>query len=363
MALHRYLLVLALLPALLAPVSSQGDPLYSVSFVPLAHFTPYDMNNAGQVVGTRAYNAILYDGLQRVIGIPDAESAYAYGINDAGAITGVYLSRSDNFAHAFVYQDGNLRDLGRDTAGYGINAQGDVVGVTNSATGTTGFVDRNGTLTELGNLGAGNYGQARGINAYGQIVGDSTLSAGLPDAARHPFLYSNGTLQDLGTLGQRDNNSAVAINDAGQIAGYSDATDGTTHAFLYEDGVMRDLGGFGTSQMEIHNINAHGAFVGTAITGAAGDVPFISLNGALADLNTLIDPALGWALYAAYANNDLDQIIDSGCFEHVCGLVRLDLLSAVPEPDVTWMLASGLLVLALAMPRRRPRRGTLFTTA
>lgn len=360
MSLHRYLLALAFLPALIAPVSSQAAPLYSVNFLPSAHFAPYGMNNAGQIVGTRAYAAILYDDLQKIIDLPDAQSAFAYGINDAGAITGVYLSRSDNHSHAFVSQGGNLRDLGGGTAGYGINAQGDVVGVKQTTTGATGFIDSNGTLTALGNLADGNYGRAWAINAHGQIVGDSTLTAGSSDAARHPFLYSNGILQDLGTLGQRDNNSAVAINDAGQIVGFSDVADGITHAFMYDGGVMSDLGGFGTPRMEIHNINAHGRFVGTAHTGAAGDVPFVSLNGMLADLNTLIDPALGWTLYGAYVNNDLDQIIGEGCFDHVCGLVRLDLLSAVPEPDAAWLLASGLLV--LAVPRRRQRRSNLFAT-
>lgn len=364
MSLLRYLLALALVPVLLAPLSGRAAALYSVSFLPSGDFQPYDMNNAGQIVGPRfggtRYYAALYDGSLSDIAIADAASSIGRGINAAGAATGVYLSASDNYSHAFVYQNGNLRDLGGGTSGYGINAQGDVVGQIQTDYGSTGFIDTNGTRTEIGNLGTGTIGLARSINVHGQVVGESTLAAG-SDATRHPFLYSNGVLQDLGTLGQGDNNSAIDINDAGQIVGYSDATDGTTHAFLYDAGLIHDLGGFGTTLMDIENLNAHGRFVGTAFSTPTGDVPFVSLNGALANLNTLIDPALGWELYGAYVNNDLDQIIGGGCHEGMCGLVRLDLIGAVPEPGAAWLLVPGLLVLAVA--RRNPLRSSLFATA
>lgn len=363
--MHRYLFALAFLSALLAPLPSQAAPLYTVSFLPDAQFSPYAMNNAGQIVGTRGgagLRAVFYDGARQFLTLPDAESSLAYGINDAGAVTGVYLSLTDSNAHAFVYRNGSLRDLGAGTAGFGINASGDVVGVAQAAGGgNTGFLDRNGVRTELGNLGAGTSAQALGINDRGQIVGNSTLGAETENAPTHPFLYSDGALLDLGTLAGANDNSAVAINNAGQVVGYSEAADGSAHAFVYEGGVMRDLGGFGTAQMNIRNINQHGRFVGTAITGAGGDVPFVSLGGRLVDLNTLIDPALGWTLYSADLNNDFDQIVGSGCYQGMCGLVRLDLAGAVPEPRAAWLLVPGLLVLVGA--RRRQRRGEAFAGA
>lgn len=364
MPLRRYLLALAFLPVLLAPALCPAAPLYNVDFLPDADFSPYAMNNAGQIAGTRggaSLYAVLYDGGRADLGIPDAEASLAYGINSAGAVTGVYLSLSDSNSHAFVYQNGMTRDLGAGMAGYGINAHGEVVGVKQTASGSTGFIDRNGAITEIGNLGAGLDGRALAVNDHGQVVGDSTLGAEAADASRHAFLYSDGVLLDLGTLGQGGNNSAVAINNAGQVAGFGDAADGTAHAFLYDGGVMRDLGGFGTTQMSIYNVNEHGRFVGTAVTGAGGDVPFISLGGKLVDLNTLIDPALGWQLYGAYVNNDLDQIIAGGCHDHVCGLVRLDLIGAVPEPGAAWLLAPGLAMLAVT--RRGAQRRGLFAAA
>lgn len=360
MQLHRHLLALAFL----LPLSGQAAPLYTASFVLDTNiFTPSDMNNAGQIVGTdggSSLRAVFFNGTRQDIGIADAESSLGYGINNAGAITGVYLSRTDSDSHAFVYQNGNVRDLGAGTTGFGINAAGDVAGSARTVDGNTGFIDKNGVMTNIGNLGTGRFGRALAVNDVGQVVGDSTVTA-TDDALRHPFLYSNGTLLDLGTLGQGTDNSATAINNAGQIAGYSDAPDGTMHAFLYDGGVMQDVGGFGTSQMVINSRNEHGRFVGTAVTGASGDTPFMLLGNKLVDLNTLIDPALGWELYAAYANNDLDQIVAGGCHDHVCGLVRLDLIGAVPEPQAAWLLAPGLLVLALA--RRRPLRSDVFATA
>lgn len=360
MFLRRYRLALAFLPVLLASALCPAAPLYNASFLPDADFSPYAMNNAGQIAGTRystSLYAVLYDGSRHDVGIADAEASLAYGINTAGAVTGVYLSLSDSNSHAFVYQDGITRDLGAGMAGYGINRQGTVVGVKQTAGGSTGFIEKNGAITEIGNLGSGLDGRALAVNDHGQVVGDSTLGAASEGAPRHSFLYSDGALLDLGTLGQGGNSSAVAINNAGQVAGFSDAADGTAHAFLYDGGVMRDLGGFGTSQINIYNLNQHGRFVGTAVTGAGGDVPFISLSGKLIDLNTLIDPTLGWELYGAYLNNDLDQIIAGGCHDHVCGLVRLDLIGAVPEPDGAWLLIPGLGMLA-GLRRRQLRNKT-----
>jgi hypothetical protein len=114
---------------------------------------------------------------------------------------------------------------------------------------------------------------------------------------------------------------------------------------------MKDLGGFGEGTLDIHDLNEHGMLVGTASTEEEGLVPFISLGDALVDLNTLIDPALGWRIFSARATNDLGQIVGYGCRDATCGLVRLDLASAVPEPASALLLVPGLLILTAA--RRR----------
>lgn len=295
---------------------------------------------------------MLYSGgVLTDVGNLGGRESYANAINDAGAVTGSTLLASGE-QHAFLYQGGSTLDLGAGTAGYGINARGDVVGSMQTADGTTGFLYSAGKLTALGNLGTGKNGIAVDINDHGVIAGDTATGPDLSTSPRHPFLFRDGELRDLGALGEHRINSAIAINNAGQVAGYSGSDDAYTHAFLYERGVMKDLGGFGDAALEIHDLNEHGTLVGTASTEEEGLVPFMNLGDALVDLNTLIDPALGWHLFSAYANNDLGQIVGYGCQGDNCGLVRLDLLGAVPEPGGVWLALAGLLMLPCARRSR-----------
>ena len=83
-------------------------------------------------------------------------------------------------------------------------------------------------MSDLGTLdGANSY--ASGINARGQVVGDSdTASSG-----RHAFVWENGTLTDLGTLGG-SNSFALAINANGTIVGLSSNSTGEFHATLWK---------------------------------------------------------------------------------------------------------------------------------
>jgi probable HAF family extracellular repeat protein len=351
MFLHRYLVVLALL----APLPGQANPLYTASFLSGVDFVPTGMNNAGQITGFAgtsdgAVHAVLYaGGVLTDLGGLGGKDSYAQAINDAGDMTGAFVSATGEH-HAFLYQDGSVRDLGAGTTGYGINARGDVVGSRQTADGVTGFLYRDGNLINVGNFGSDRDAKAVDINDHGAVAGDMTTGAGATN--RHPFLYQNGHVHDLGPLYPDENTGAIAINNAGQIAGYSTGADGWMRAFLYHDGIMQNLGGFGESLLEIHDLNEHGTLVGTASTEEEGLIPFMNLGGALVDLNTLLDPELGWHIFSAYVNNDLGQIVGYGCQGETCGLVRLDMAGAVPEPGTSWLLLSGLITLAGAARRR-----------
>lgn len=360
MLLRKFLAPIALLSTLLTPLHSQADPLYSVNLLPGGvDFAPTAMNNAGQIVGfadtgAGVAHAVLYaDGALRDIGVTGNVVSFAHAINDTGAVAGTFVSGGEQ--HGFLYRDGTFTDLGGGTSGEGINARGDVVGGRQSASGLSGYVYRDGVLTELGNLGAGTQDMARDINDLGNIAGYSTIAFDTDPPTVHPFLSNGGAMQDLGPLGANNVTRAVAINNAGQVAGYSEGVDGA-HAFLYRLGVMQDLGNLGSEALSIHGMNEQGTLVGTASNEEQGLIPFISLGNALVDLNTLIDPTLGWQIFSAYANNDLGQIVGWGCQGESCGLVRLDLASAVPEPGFAWLLAPGLLVLAARQCRIRGQR-------
>ena len=94
------------------------------------------------------------------------------------------------------------------------------------------------TVTDLGTLG-GTYSNGFGINAAGQVVGVSDTI--LYKTTEHAFLYSNGMMTDLGTLGGT-NSFGNGINDAGQVVGWSYTTGNQVQdAFVSSNGVMSDL--------------------------------------------------------------------------------------------------------------------------
>lgn len=333
----------------LVPCISRADALYTITALPAA-FNPSDINNAGQMAGvvyadmTTPHAAIYTDGSVTDLGSIGATWSYASALNEVGAVTGNF-DTADGASHAFLYQNGVVHDLGAVNA-LGLNAAGDVVGQAYNAQGASGFLYHAGTMTDIGHLGTGTTSLAAAINDSGQIVGESDTAAEL-HAPSHPYLYDHGTLVDLGTLAGREVNSAVAINNAGQVAGYSESANGGMHVFFYEHGVMTDLGSFGGRDVTIGGMNQLGQVVGTGNTWDGPDVPFISSNGALVDLNTLIDATLGWTITSALDINDHGQIIADACRAGQCSAIRLDLASAVPEPGALCLLLPGLLLLLL----------------
>ncbi len=146
-------------------------------------------------------------------------------INSSGVVVGDCYSTAGN-RQAFVYSGGStatvlpmLSGSYNESFPYGINASGQIVG---QCTGSGdsyahAFLYNNGTLTDLGTFG-GNYTVAFGINDAGTIVGFSDDS----NRVDHAFIYANGTMTDLNSLVSSSGwNLAVAqsINDNGWITG------------------------------------------------------------------------------------------------------------------------------------------------
>jgi probable HAF family extracellular repeat protein len=204
-----------------------------------AHSHPFDLNNAGQVVGGSGGHAFLWDAANGMtdLGLPVGFTYnFASDINESGQVTGsAYDSVSGqtstilwdaiNGMTALGAGPGNM--YGRAT---GINDAGQLVGYSaflwtpNSPNGLSG------SFTDLGMLPDAIDSFANGLNNAGQVVGYCTVAEEFPTGGdpayetryrNHAFLwdaaFGMADLQNLVLYGC-EATRAVAINDDGAIA-------------------------------------------------------------------------------------------------------------------------------------------------
>jgi probable HAF family extracellular repeat protein len=116
-------------------------------------------------------------------------------------------------------------------AAFDVNASGQVVGYgwsEDNAEEEYAFLWDKSVITNLGTL-VGRESTAYGINAVGQVVGVSDNAAG-----RHrAFIWTNGVMKDLGTLGG-SNSLAYDVNRAGHVVGLAMTASGLWHATLWK---------------------------------------------------------------------------------------------------------------------------------
>jgi probable HAF family extracellular repeat protein len=138
----------------------------------------------------------------------------------------------------FFWENGTMIDVGTlgGVCGYAtdLNNLGQVIGNSDLAGDLTFHPfswTKSGGMKDLGTFGGDN-GQANALNDAGEIVGKADFPGNqLHDA----FLWKNGTMTDLGNLGKTSD--ALAINSSGQIVGASRINDdGEIRAFLWENG-------------------------------------------------------------------------------------------------------------------------------
>jgi probable HAF family extracellular repeat protein len=245
------------------------------------------------------------------LGTLGGSNSQATGINATGEVTGVSFTAGGSAVHGFLWNGTTMIDIGTlggsTSLGLGINAAGQVTGTSYvpgnngpfpPSTGPThAFLWNGATMQDLGTLPGGsasNGSVGHGINDAGEVTGDSfTTTFGPPD---HAFLWNGTTLQDLGTLGGRDS-IGFAINNAGEVTGDADTPISIMgqpiyHAFLWNGTTMQDLGtlpaGAGAISVGI-GINAAGDVTGVSDT-TADQHAFLWNGTTMQDLGTLGGP-------------------------------------------------------------------------
>ncbi|SHH67356.1 DUF3466 family protein [Massilia sp. CF038] len=346
MSLRHTLSILSLTLFATLPPSASAAPKYAVSIVGIAGSRATGINAAGTVIGNQPSGANTHafkhqNGVITDLGTLGGPNARAAGINNAGKIVG---NADDGLGHtrAFLWVAGSMTDLGTfggDNSGASaINNHDDIVGSADMPPGpnsySSAFLLRPGVLMQdLGRIEAADPeggSHAAGINDKRKVVGGSVVGEFTPpESPFHAFLYACEEMKDLGTLGGQFS-TAYAINAHGKVVGEASTPElMNNRAFSYFLGVMKNLGTLpGGGLSSARAINDKGEIVGYALAelggGSSWQKAFLYRFGTMHDLNTLINPALGWSLREANAINNKSQIAATGCKAGVCHALRLD---------------------------------------
>jgi len=206
---------------------------------------------------------------------PGGWFAFAAGVNNHGIVVGgsCVPPQQCNYpetTNGFSYSNGVFTAINYpgalSTGAFGINDLGQIVGgycLTVTVCGQSqiatdhGFLDSNGTFTELDYPGARNT-QAMAINKTGVIVGeyDDPITGG-----PHSFLYQNGQYKIIDFPGALSTH-ASAINNAGVVAGYYELPTAQVLGFIYNKGQFYTVMHLGPST-GLSGINDRDIIVGT----------------------------------------------------------------------------------------------------
>ena len=265
------------------------------------------INNSGQVAGSIGNQAILWNGTTPTVlgSLSGITNSYAMGINNSGQIVG-----------------------------YGWGSTGQAVG--NLWNGTTP-TSLSGTSTYV-----------YGINNSGQVAGSIGNQAALWNGTTSTIIGSPGS-------------AALAINDSGLTAGYISTYSWTAgsgqQATLWNGTTSTVLAGLGGIFTSAQGMNNSGLIVGVGrtINNINHGIMWSQVGGVwvATDLNTLIDPTLGFTISSAQAINNVGQIVGFGTNSLGVQSAFVMSVAAVPEPSTYALMLAGLGLLGFISYRRK----------
>ena len=287
----RSLLLLVGLFGMADAVVAQSVPI-DLGTVGGTFSTPTGLNDSGQVVGGSwttgnvTVRAFVWTATSGMVDLgtfcqppdrPSCRSSFAFGVNNDGQVVGV--SHSARGSAAFLWTAvGGMVDLGFSEA-RAVNDHGQVVG--EGGPGAVLWTPTDG-IVPLGTLGG--LTQVNGLNNSGQVIGFSRISQFGPG---HAFRWTaTSGMVDLGTFGGTSS-SATGINSSGHVVGAAFAPDELNHAFLWTpiDGMV-DLG-----PGVAYGVNDHGQVVGVGPIGDAFHAVMWTPTDGMVDLGTLGGPS------------------------------------------------------------------------
>jgi probable HAF family extracellular repeat protein len=247
---------------------------------------------------THVYDAFLWEaGTMKNLGTLGGNYSEGTALNNLGEVVG--SSQTKSGSETFLFRNGKMAGIGSFSAA-AINDSGVIAGAM-SIPGT-GHSDailwQTGKITDLGLLPGegGIFTGAAGINKTNEVTG----SGDNRESMLRAWVWRNGTMTDIGTLGGPQA-AAYAINNAGQIVGFAQTSTDADHGFIYQNGKMTDLG----LNIFPYAINNNGAIAGAGGCGAA----IVVTGGACHSLQNMIPAGSGYTLMEAKGINDKGQII------------------------------------------------------
>lgn len=333
--------------------SASSASLYSITELP---FTPSDINDLGQVVGSQY---LWENGTTTDLGfLPGSNSTDARGINNLGQVVG---SSGDD---AFIWQNGIISNLGtvpasicsfcRYASANGINDKGQVVGMLGFTQPVpfypSSFIWDNGTLIDM-YLGGGGFTFVYGINNAGKAI----MLVGVKGSSS-VVVWHNGTFSGLKTPPGLIYSFGTDINNADQVVGSgSNFITLTVRALLWDGDTAIDLGNFGINSAVANGINDATLVVGESQISTETSHAFLWEKGKMFDLNKFIPANSGWELFSASEINNKNQIIGTGKFNgETRGFLLTPEAESIPEPtSALGVLSLGGLGIGWRLLRKR----------